>query len=136
MRNPRSHIVGRVIAFRERSLRAVRGFLCGLGPFEGIFVWILTVGGGSLAVVSVFFYPWLTDMFEVCNELHESADTPYGWTVACGSMALSLVFARLIGSRAVMWFAWGSLPLHWLTWHWLLIPRDPTCVYVRELIFL
>ena len=134
MRNPRSHIVGRVIAFRERSLRSLRGL--GSESVVGIVVWIMTVGCGSIAVIMVFLYPWLTDMFEVCNELHESANTPYGWTVACGSMALSLVFARLIGSRAVMWFAWGSLPLHWLTWHWLLIPRDPTCAYVRELIFL
>ena len=62
--------------------------------------------------------------FEVCDPFHESANTPYGWTVACGSMAASPALARWIGSRPVMWLAYGSLPLHWLVWDWLLTPTD------------
>ncbi len=58
----------------------------------------------------------------------EPANTPYGWTVACGSIALSLMGAWWIGSRSTMWFAYGSLPLHWLVWHWLLVPTDPLCI--------
>ena len=114
-------LVSRVTTFHERSVRALRG----LGPAKGVAVWLATVGVGSLAVILVFFIPWLTDMFEVRDPLHESANTPYGWTVACGSMAASLAFARQIGSKPVMWLAWGLLPLQWLIWHWLLTPNDP-----------
>lgn len=117
-------LVSRCAALRKRSIGALRG----LGSSEGIAVWLLAVALGSAAVIMVFFVPWLTEMFEVCDPLHESANTPYGWTVACGSMAASLVFARQIGSKPVIWLAWGSLPLHWLVWHWLLTPNDTWCL--------
>ena len=116
-------LVGGMTTPRTRFGRALRG----LGPVEGVFVWLLIVALGSLAVVVVFLVPWLTDVFEVCDPFHESANTPYGWTVACGSMAASLALARWIGSRPVMWLAYGSLPLHWLVWHWLLTPTDALC---------
>ena len=113
-------MVNRVIALSERCGHALNG----LGRVEGVAVWLLTVASGSVAVVTVFLVPWLTEVFEVCDPLHESANTPYGWTVACGSMAASLALARWIGSRPVLWLAYGSLPLHWLVWHWLLTPND------------
>ena len=116
--------MSRIAALRKRSTSALRE----LGPLAGVAVWLLTVAVASLVVIMVFFVPWLTDMFEVCDPMHESANTPYGWTVACGSMAASLVFARSIGSKPVMWLAWGSLPLHWLVWHWLLTPNDTWCL--------
>ena len=90
-----------------------------LGPFEGIVLWCAAVALGSLLVILIFLVPWLTEVFEVCDPGHESANTPYGWTVACSSMAVSLMFARWIGSRPALWFAYGSLPLHWLVWYWL-----------------
>ena len=117
-------LVSRAEALRERTVRTLRG----LGPVEGVFVWLLAVALGSVAVVMVFLVPWLTDVFEVCDPSHESANTPYGWTVACGSMAAALAFARQIGSKPVMWLAWGTLPLHWLVWHWLLTPNDAWCL--------
>ena len=116
--------MSQVTTLRQRSLRVLRS----LGPAEGVAVWLLTTALGSIVVVTAFLVPWLTDVFEVCDPFHESANTPYGWTVACGSMAASLVFARLIGSKPVMWLAWGSLPLHWLVWHWLLTPNDSWCI--------
>ena len=116
-------LVIRIATLRQRFLRVLRS----LGPVEGVAVWLLTVALGTIVVTAVFLVPWLTDVFEVCDPYHESANTPYGWTVACGSMAASLVYARQIGSKSVMWLAWGSLPLHWLGWHWLLIPNDPLC---------
>lgn len=115
--------MSRVATFRERSLRALHS----LGSAEGVAVWLLTVALLSAVSIAVFLAPWLTDMFEVCDPLHESANTPYGWTVACGSMAASLAFARQIGSKPVTGLAWGSLPLHWLAWHWLLTPTDAWC---------
>ena len=50
--------------------------------------------------------------------------SPYGWTVACASMALTVVWARSLKQPALLVIAWLSLVWQAQQWHALLTTVD------------
>lgn len=59
---------------------------------------------------------------DICDPLHESPNTPLGWTVAGLAMALPIVFAAWFRARLVLALSGVSVAPLFLFWLWWLLP--------------
>lgn len=97
-----------------------------MAPDERARNWLIMLTFGAFAATGFAIEVLFTASLDVCDEFHESPNTPLGWSIVIGGAAFMAVVGWRLRPRRWWAFTIPAIVVHMLIYSWWLTPAG-TC---------